>query len=161
MRKGLAAKDRLFLKRRKILRQMNIHELICTWCQFYLDCCCYCWERLKKGSKEEHQDCPEGHFPKLNFILKLNVNEFNGSSHCRSLLGGVQCRELISVMRAPLVIKHLMSIFPFFPSLQFFSGNVLFFESGAFTTENKIEILQSKTRKIDKKGQKLKKNFYT
>ncbi len=43
-RKG--RRRRLFLKRRKILRQMNIHELICTWCQFYLG---YCW-KLKKGS---------------------------------------------------------------------------------------------------------------
>ena len=100
---------------------------------------------LKKGSllAEEQASrelcwfCPEGHFPKLNFILKLNVNEFNGSSHCRSLLGGVQCRELISVMRAPLVIKHLMSIFPFFPSLQFFSGNVFF---------SKAELSQPKNR---------------
>ena len=48
---------------------------------------------LKKGSllAEEQASrelcwfCPEGHFPKLNFILKLNVNEFNGWAHCRSL----------------------------------------------------------------------------
>ena len=28
-------------------------------------------EAEKRLSLEEHQDCPEGHFPKLNFILKV------------------------------------------------------------------------------------------
>ena len=27
--------------------------------------------RLRKRLSLEHQDCPEGHFPKLNFILKV------------------------------------------------------------------------------------------
>ena len=51
-----------------ILRQMNIHELICTWCQFYLWCVVEGWAELlavagwKKGSLWSIKTVPKAIF---------------------------------------------------------------------------------------------------